>query len=74
VKTDDIDINVGIQHELSVYGNALKQLPTIMRKLPGTSKSQPFRLLKSDTFALFHDERMRTDLLLASSIVDDAKY
>jgi hypothetical protein len=59
-----------IQMELISYLDILKQIPTIMRKIAPTSKSESYRLLKSENFHSFENERHLTDLLLASLIID----
>jgi hypothetical protein len=59
-----------IQLELKCYIDQLKQVPTIMRKLIPTSKSESYRLLKFENFQSFQNERHITDLLFASLITD----
>ncbi|CAF1558443.1 unnamed protein product [Adineta steineri] len=59
-----------IQLELTSYMDILKQIPTIMRKVAPTSKSESYRLLKFENFQLFQNQRHLTDLLLASLIID----
>ncbi|CAF4180315.1 unnamed protein product [Rotaria magnacalcarata] len=59
-----------IQTELTSYMNILAQIPTIMRKLAPTSKSESYRLLKEENFQSFQNERHITDLLLASLVID----
>jgi hypothetical protein len=59
-----------IQSELTSYIDILKQIPTIMRKIAPTSKSESYRLLKFENFQSFQTESHLTDLLLASLIID----
>ncbi|CAF4736611.1 unnamed protein product [Rotaria socialis] len=59
-----------IRTELRSYMSMLTQIPTIMRKLAPTSKSESYRLLKEENFQSFQNERHITDLLLASLITD----
>jgi alanyl-tRNA synthetase len=59
-----------IQSELTSYIDTLKQIPTIMRKIAPTSKSESYRLLKFENFQSFQTESHLTDLLLASLIID----
>jgi hypothetical protein len=59
-----------IQCELTSYIDTLKQIPTIMRKIAPTSKSESYRLLKFENFQSFQTESHLTDLLLASLIID----
>ncbi|CAF3337489.1 unnamed protein product [Rotaria sp. Silwood1] len=59
-----------IQTELTSYINILKQVPTIMRKIAPTSKSESYRLLKLENFQLCQNECHLTDLLLTSLVID----
>ncbi|CAF1241902.1 unnamed protein product [Adineta ricciae] len=59
-----------LQLELASYLDLFKQIPTIMRKTAPTAKSEAYRLFKLDTFPPTQNELHRTDLLLASSIID----
>ncbi len=59
-----------IQMELKSYIDILKQIPTVMRKIVPTSKSESYRLLKFENFQSFQNERHLTDLLLASLIIN----
>lgn len=59
-----------INLELTAYLNALKGLPTIMRKLVPTSKSESYRLLNCEDFQIFENERHLTDLFLTSLMID----
>lgn len=59
-----------INLELTAYLNALKGLPTIMRKLAPTSKSESYRLLNCEDFQIFENERHLTDLFLTSLMID----
>lgn len=59
-----------IQNELKSYLDIFKSIPTIMRKITSTSKSESYRLLKSDNFQSFQTESHLTNLLLASFIID----
>ncbi|CAF2724379.1 unnamed protein product [Rotaria sp. Silwood2] len=58
-----------IQTELTSYLDILKQIPTIMRKIVPTSKSESYRLLKLDNFQSFQNECHLTDLLLTSLVI-----
>ncbi|UJR25167.1 hypothetical protein I4U23_006523 [Adineta vaga] len=58
------------QCELTSYLDIFKQVPTIMRKVAPTTKSEAYRLLKMENFQAFQNERNLTDLLLASLIID----
>jgi hypothetical protein len=69
-KQENVKILNRIQIELTSYINTFKQIPTIMRKLAPTSKSESYRLLKFENFQSFQNERHLTDLLLASLIID----
>ena len=59
-----------LELELTAYLNTLKELPTIMRKVAPTSKSESYRLMKSDDFQRFEQERHHTDLFFTSSMID----
>jgi hypothetical protein len=59
-----------IQIELKSYLDILKQIPTVMRKITPTSKSESYRLIKFENFQSFQNECHLTDLLLASLIID----
>ncbi len=59
-----------IQMELISYIDLFKEIPTIMRKIIPNSKSESYRLLKSENFQLFQNEYHLTDLLLAPFIID----
>ncbi len=69
-KEENCKILNRIQIELISYLDIFKQIPTIMRKIPPTSKSESYRLLKFENFQSFQNERHITDLLLASLIID----
>ncbi|CAF0792750.1 unnamed protein product [Rotaria sordida] len=56
--------------ELKFYIEILKQIPTIMRKIVPTSKSESYRLLKLENFQSFQNECHLTDLLLTSLVID----
>ena len=58
-----------VQIELRAYIDALKQIPTVMRKLAPSAKSESYRLFKSENFHSFEQERHQTDLFLAASII-----
>lgn len=58
-----------IQTELTFYMDSLKQIPTVMRKMAPTSKSESYRLLKQENFEAFQNERHLTDLLLALLVI-----
>jgi hypothetical protein len=59
-----------IQTELTSYTDIFKQIPTVMRKITPTSKSEAYRLLNQENFQSFQSERHLTDLFLASLIID----
>lgn len=67
---DDSQLLQRLELELTGYLNTLKELPTIMRKVAPTSKSESYRLMKSDDFQRFEQERHHTDLFFTSSMID----
>lgn len=59
-----------LELEFNSYLNTLKELPTIMRKVAPISKSEAYRLLKSEDFQRFELESHQTDFLFTSSMID----
>lgn len=70
IDISDEETRQRIELELTGYLNRLKDLPTIMRKLAPTSKSESYRLFKSEDFQFFDNERHLTDLFLTSLMID----
>ena len=70
IEQENIEIFNRIEMELNSYIDILKQIPTIMRKITPTSKSESYRLFKSDNFQSIQNERYLTDLFLASLIMN----
>lgn len=58
-----------IDNELKSYIEIFKSIPTIMRKITSTSKSESYRLLKYENFQTIQNESCLTDLFLASFIL-----
>ena len=67
---EQIELINRIEHELNSYVNAFKQIPTVMRKVNPTSKSEAYRLFKLENFQFFEKERHQTDLFIGSLIID----
>ena len=67
---DQSELIERIQKELNGYLDVFKQIPTVMRKVNPTSKSEAFRLFKKADFHQFEKERRQTDLFIGSTIID----